>query len=79
MMSDHALVAGVLAGILFLPLVAGALLTGGLVAAVAALVAVVTVVFGFLSPSDGDTRDCLRCGESNDAENAVCEACQAQL
>lgn len=78
-MSDHALVVGVLAGILFLPLVAGALLIGGLVAGVAALVIVVAVVFGFLSPSNGDTRDCLRCGESNDAGNAVCDACQAQL
>ncbi|MFB6221257.1 MAG: hypothetical protein ABEH90_07440 [Halolamina sp.] len=78
-MSDRAIVGGVVAGILLLPIVAGALLVGGVLAGVLVLAAVVTLVVGLRQPADDDKQRCLRCGEHNAAGNAVCDDCGAQL
>jgi hypothetical protein len=78
-MSDQAVVGGVLAGALFLPLIAGALLVGGVFAGVMTLAAAVALVAGLSYPYEAEEQECLRCGEPNVAENAVCEACKAQL
>lgn len=78
-MSDRAVLGGALAGLLGLPLIAGALLTGGLFLGVAVLGVVVALVIGMGYHPDDGSQDCLRCGAENDAESAVCSVCHAQL
>jgi hypothetical protein len=78
-MSDRAVLGGALAGLVGLPLIAGALLTGGLVLGVVVLSVVVALVIGMGYPPDDGSQDCLRCGAENDAEAAVCSVCHAQL
>lgn len=78
-MSDRAVLGGALAGVLGIPLIAGALLTGGLLLAVAVLGVVVALLVGMDYRPDEGSQDCLRCGAENDAETAVCSVCHAQL
>lgn len=78
-MSDRAVLGGALAGMLGLPLVAGALLTGGLLLGVAVLGVVVALVVGAGYLPDESTQDCLRCGAENDTKDAICTVCHAQL
>lgn len=78
-MSDRAVLGGALAGLLGLPLVAGALLSGGLALAAAVLAVVVVLVIGMGYRPDDGHQDCLRCGAENEAESAVCTVCHAQL
>lgn len=77
-MTHKAVVGGVAAGALSLPLVLAAATTGGLVAAITALFAVV-LVSGSVGAVESTTQSCHRCGELNDGGCAVCTACQAQL
>jgi len=78
-MSDRSLLGGVLAGLLFLPLVAGALLTGGLVLGLLVLALVAALAGGTVYGAVEEGQDCLRCGLTNDDADAVCSACGAQL
>jgi len=78
-MSDRAVLGGALAGLLGIPLVAGALLAGGLLLAAAALGVVVALLLGMDYRPEDSSRDCLRCGAENDPESVVCSVCHAQL
>jgi hypothetical protein len=78
-MSDRTLLGGGLAGLLSLPLVAVALLTGGLVVAVVALASVAALVAGTVYGGDDGNRECPDCGVSNDATDGRCVACGARL
>ena len=78
-MSDRTLLAGGLAGLLSLPLVAGALLTGGLFIGLLALATVAALVVGTAYGAGEDGQECLRCGVTNDDADAVCSVCGAQL
>jgi hypothetical protein len=78
-MSDRTLLGGGLAGLVSLPFVAGALLTGGLLIGLLALVAVAALVAGTAYGAGEEGQDCLRCGVTNDDADAVCSVCGAQL
>jgi hypothetical protein len=78
-MSDRTLLGGGLAGLLSLPLVAGALLTGGLLIGLLALATVAALVVGTAYEATEEGQDCLRCGVTNDDADAVCSVCGAQL
>jgi len=77
--SDRALLGGGLAGLLALPLVVGALLTGGLLVAGLVLLVAAALAMGLPFRRETSGRECLRCGTDNDAEVAVCATCGAQL
>ena len=78
-MSDRALLGGGLAGLLSLPLIAGALLTGGVLFAILALAGLAALVVGTTYDDAVEDRECPRCGVSNDDADAVCSVCGTQL
>lgn len=78
-MSDRTLLGGGLAGLLSLPLVVLALLTGGVFVGVAALAAVAALVAGTVYGGSDGNRTCPDCGVSNDATDGTCVVCGAQL
>lgn len=78
-MSLEAVAGGVAVGALSLPLVLVAETVGGGGAAALALAGVLVVSVGVGSQYESDEQACHRCGAKNDAEAAVCTACQAQL
>jgi hypothetical protein len=78
-MSDRTLLGGGLAGLLSLPLVVVALVTGGVLVAVAALAVVAALVTGTLYGGDDGDRECPDCGVTNDATDGTCVVCGARL